>query len=689
MFGKFAIEGVLGRGGMAEALKCRLSGPGGFDKVVVVKRILPNLVSEPEFVDMFRDEARIAANLSHPNVVQVFETDEIDGIPYIAMEYVHGLTLQRLIRASTFSPKLGAMARIIADVAEGLHYVHNARDRQGNPLWLVHRDVSPANIIISTDGVPKLLDFGVAKAEEKSANTRAGVLKGKPRYMSPEQLQGVELDARSDVFSLGICLYEATTYRSPFNRGQNNDAATMRAILEGDFAKPTDLLPDYPKALEEIVLWALATNPEDRCPAAITLRDRLELFCSTPPFACPRREIAGWVQALAAEAAVNAPSLSAPSYEALRARSRSQSLVTPTPAPVPTSATASATPAHKPGDFDVEVQPVESSNVVTTTKLRLRVLTGFGLAGAMAVGVLLLLLFSNRTTPTVEQTQRPPPRRTVEPPAPPPPTPADSSNAAGAAYLAEAERYLDAQKYAGALELVNRARALNCPDPTLNIRMTALAERIEQGAKLAKGKLLLEDGDVVGAIEAAKAALERDPSNDAAVSLLTQARALQTKQRAASAAPSGKKAPAKAPSKLSVSSTPPAMVFIDGEAIGRSPLDYDVAPGRHSVMVRLKGYGTVETEVQAVGGRTANIVIPLVEERRVDEARAAVSKPNVDPVEPRTGSPKVRVVEDSTAPNVRILDDSPKVRPAVNVLDDDDKPAPKGESAKPKVEVLK
>src|ERR1043166_6944145 len=263
-FGKFAVLEVLGRGGMAEALRCRLSGIGGFDKLVVVKRILPNLSTDPEFVNMFLDEARLAANFTHPHVVQVFEIDEANGIPYIAMEYVHGLTFARMMRAAYRSNNvnIGHTAHVIADIATAVHYVHSAKGPDGEPLNFVHRDVSPANIIVSFDGIAKLLDFGIAKADGRMAHTQSGILKGKLRYMSPEQARGATLDARADVFSLGVCLYEATTFRSPLGNGPLTEVAMLHALLAGNYIKPSEVVPDYPPELERIVMWAIAPRIE-------------------------------------------------------------------------------------------------------------------------------------------------------------------------------------------------------------------------------------------------------------------------------------------------------------------------------------------------------------------------------------------------------------------------------------------
>ena len=180
VIGKFEVLAKVSRGGMAEVYRCRLRGIGGFEKTVAVKRIRAERASDPDFVSMFLDEARLAATLNHPNIVQVFEIGEVGGDPYIAMEYVDGPTFARLVRAARRSDRLhlGHVVKILSDVAAGLHHAHTAVGARGEPLGLVHRDVSPQNILVSREGVPKLLDFGVAKANGRLTETQAGTLKG-------------------------------------------------------------------------------------------------------------------------------------------------------------------------------------------------------------------------------------------------------------------------------------------------------------------------------------------------------------------------------------------------------------------------------------------------------------------------------------------------------------------------------
>src|SRR5262245_18293462 len=211
-FGNYRLVRRIARGGMAEVFLARHLGMEGFERRVAIKRILPHLSEAEEFKSMFLDEARLAAQLTHPNIVHIYDFGRVDEYYFIGMEFVDGVDLGRLIRHARNRPvPFEFAARIFSDVCSGLHYAHNAVDGEGRPLGLVHRDVTPQNVLVTYDGVVKLVDFGIAKAAWQAGRTRPGVVKGKFAYMSPEQVEGRRLDGRSDVFSAGICLYELIT----------------------------------------------------------------------------------------------------------------------------------------------------------------------------------------------------------------------------------------------------------------------------------------------------------------------------------------------------------------------------------------------------------------------------------------------------------------------------------------------
>jgi serine/threonine-protein kinase len=277
--GRYELLVPIARGGMARVWAARMTGQRGFQKLVALKTILPHLAEEPEFERMFLDEARIASGVHHPNVCEIYELGEEQRTLYLAMEWVSGDSLARVLRASgkTEAADPRVMARVIADACAGLHAAHELTDEEGRPLGVVHRDLSPHNILLTADGTAKVADFGVAKAlGQLHEATSAGQLKGKIAYMAPEQVTGAGIDRRSDVFSLGCVLYEATTGQRPF-RG-DGDHQVMHSVLKGEVAPPTSLLRGYPQELERIVMRALSPQPILRYPTAERMRFALEEF---------------------------------------------------------------------------------------------------------------------------------------------------------------------------------------------------------------------------------------------------------------------------------------------------------------------------------------------------------------------------------------------------------------------------
>ncbi|MFI5290963.1 MAG: serine/threonine protein kinase, partial [Polyangia bacterium] len=275
--GKYEIVKRLATGGMAEIFLARVSGLPGFQKMVVIKRILPQLATKSDFIEMFLDEARIAATLQHPNVVQMYDVGVVDGNYFIAMEYLHGEDVRSLMKALYKKEEklpLEHALNILIGISSGLHYAHEKVGFDGKPLNIVHRDVTPQNIIVTYEGGVKLLDFGIAKASNRFGETRFGTLKGKVPYMSPEQCRGDPLDRRSDIFSLGIMLYELTLGRRLY-RGKS-DFEILKQIVEGTVTPPSELDPGYPPALEKIVLRALEKERDKRFQTARELQAELE-----------------------------------------------------------------------------------------------------------------------------------------------------------------------------------------------------------------------------------------------------------------------------------------------------------------------------------------------------------------------------------------------------------------------------
>jgi serine/threonine protein kinase len=276
-FGSYEVLLCIARGGMATVWAARQHGARGFNRLVALKTVLPELC-EPEFESMFLDEARVAARIHHPNVCEIFELVEHQGMLALSMEWVDGETLNTIINSRESQPlDARVAAHIVAQAAAGLHAAHELKDENGLPMQLVHRDVSPQNILISRSGHVKVTDFGVAKAlGDSREETEIGRVKGKLSYMSPEQAESKPLDRRSDVFALGVVLYLATVGLHPFRRvSENRDDQYMR-LLVGDFRRPTSIIAGYPSELEAIIVRAMSREPMDRFATAEEMRLRLQ-----------------------------------------------------------------------------------------------------------------------------------------------------------------------------------------------------------------------------------------------------------------------------------------------------------------------------------------------------------------------------------------------------------------------------
>lgn len=307
-FGRYELLRRIGTGGMAEVFLARQRGAAGFEKKMVVKRILPHLAAEPTFVSMLLQEARLAARISHPNVVQTYDVGQADGGYYIAMEYVKGFDLSMLLRLCARLDRpfpIGLGCRLMADVCAGLHAAHSCVDDQGKPMPIVHRDVSPHNVMVSTDGQVKLSDFGIAKAADSTSGSRTptATLKGKISYLAPEQVnlnQG-PTDARADIFACGLILVQCCTLEHPFKR--DTELATLKAILNDPVPELRAKRPDAPEALQRIVDRALAKGLSERYPDAASMRAELEALVALTGQPATAGELAAWLDDLIGVAA--------------------------------------------------------------------------------------------------------------------------------------------------------------------------------------------------------------------------------------------------------------------------------------------------------------------------------------------------------------------------------------------------
>ncbi len=277
LIGRYELLTRLATGGMAELFLARERGLAGLERMVVVKRILPHLADQPSFVEMFLREARIVARLSHPNVVQIYELGQQERSYHIAMEYIHGSTVREMLLLSQQEGQpmpLEVTVSIVDQACRGLHAAHELKDLDGQPLGLVHRDISPHNLMCTTAGHVKLLDFGVAKSTSANVEaTYSGNLKGKFAYLSPEQCRHEDLDRRSDVFAMGIVLWEMLTMRRLFKR--KTELEMMQAVIEGNVPAPSRFREDVPQGLEEVAFKALATDREERYESVEAMRREL------------------------------------------------------------------------------------------------------------------------------------------------------------------------------------------------------------------------------------------------------------------------------------------------------------------------------------------------------------------------------------------------------------------------------
>jgi serine/threonine-protein kinase len=275
----------------------RLLGEVGFSRTVAIKRVHPNLVHDPDFVAMFVDEARLAARIHHPNVVPTLDVVTADGEMLLVMEYVHGESLASLIRRSQTSGliPLPVCSAILTGILHGLHAAHEAKDEQGEPLGIVHRDVSPQNLMVGADGVPRILDFGVAKASNRMQTTREGTLKGKLAYMAPEQLASLPVTRRSDIYAASVVAWELLTGKRLFV--EPNEGAMIRRILEGAIRPPSAENPSVPPEVDAIILQGLSREPADRFATARQMA--LTLETSAPPALAT--EVARMVEELAGD----------------------------------------------------------------------------------------------------------------------------------------------------------------------------------------------------------------------------------------------------------------------------------------------------------------------------------------------------------------------------------------------------
>jgi len=295
--GHYEMLQLVGVGGMAEVFRARARGPAGASRPLIIKRILPHLASDPRFIHAFVEEAKILGMLHHPNIVSVYDFGEDAGRHYLALEYLDGPSLAEIMdrrhRAKAPLP-IGVAAYLAREICHGLTAVHTLQQSDGTPLNVIHRDVTPSNAMTTRAGAVKLLDFGIAKIDSSVSMTRHGQIKGKAAYLAPEQIKGEAIDFRVDLFALGIVLHELVTLNHLFD-GEGGDMATAYRIIQMPIPPPSQLRPDVPQALDDIVMQALARDVRQRWTSATEMAQALDgvvRACGTT-----REDVAAFVRA--------------------------------------------------------------------------------------------------------------------------------------------------------------------------------------------------------------------------------------------------------------------------------------------------------------------------------------------------------------------------------------------------------
>jgi TonB family protein len=419
-FGQYTLLERIAVGGMAEVWKARMRGVEGFQKTVAIKRILPHMTDNAEFVGMFIDEAKLAAQLTHPNIVHIYDLGKLGRDYYIAMEYVDGRDLRSLLNAGRrkgMPLPLGLSLLIAARVASALDYAHRKRDFEDQELGLVHRDVSPQNVLLTGDGDVKLCDFGIAKAVSKASQTQMGALKGKLQYMSPEQAWGRPVDSRSDLFSLGAVLFEMVTGERLFTG--DSEISVLESVRQGHTRRPSQVDPTVPREVDEIVARALGIDPKDRFQSAGEMKQRLEAALSALSPATSPTDLGLYIRKVmepdTAERAEPLAPTPAPSPGPAEPPAAAPFAAPPPP---PYSPDSYAPDPEMPAEAFQAVTPVGQVEVGEEGGRKSRTLLYAAIAALIVIAILTFFFLNHRKGAT------PPPPTGAAAPAPPVPVPA-------------------------------------------------------------------------------------------------------------------------------------------------------------------------------------------------------------------------------------------------------------------------
>lgn len=604
--GPYELLREVGYGGMGSVYLGRRLGLGGFHKWVAIKTIHPHLAKEAGFVTMFLDEARTAASMQHPNVTTVFDVGEADGTYFLAMEYLHGEHLGVFQDTGAIDPHLAA--HTIARAAEGLHHAHEITDERGVPRGLVHRDVSPHNIFLTYDGHVKVTDFGIARAEGRLAKTtETGRIKGKCAYMAPEQVQAQPLDRRADLFALGVVLWELTTgerlYVAP------TDAQVLLAILREDPREPSWLVPDYPPALEAIVMKCLAREPDDRYASCAELARALDAFVATASRPVGASELAALMHERFESLRRDKDRLLRGASTPGVANALAETVATDAPAPASTPAiTVDASPRPAPSE-------PSGPMALPTKRARGVLFAGLGVLGI--VGVVLGVSLGGPERATVRVQSEPSGGRVTLDGAPiPGVTPLVIEDVEQGRHRLEVELEgfvphdvtIDVDREAVELRYPMRSADASARDETARVDG---ADEAPQGTVVATPI----------AAAATPVAPTPTPSNDVDEPSVTTTSEMRSTPRPstprrserARATTSAEPTPSAGRATLSLLTEPWATVRIGGRDYGRTPLfARDVPAGRLQIELRARGEGDVVTRtVDAAVGQAVSLRVTL------------------------------------------------------------------------------
>ncbi|RME20328.1 MAG: PEGA domain-containing protein [Deltaproteobacteria bacterium] len=568
-FGRYYLVDKVATGGMAEVFKAKSFSHGGFEKLLVIKRILEHLSDNEEFVEMFIDEAKITVSLQHPNIVQIYDFGRINDNYYLSMECVEGKDVKGILRKLAQRRKLlpTEFAVYIAhEMAKGLYYAHTKVDSEGRPLRIIHRDISPSNILVSYTGEVKIADFGIAKAESSAYDTQDGVLKGKFEYMSPEQASGAELDHRSDIFSAGIILHEMLTGRRLFKT--DSDVKTLEKIKAVDILPPSALNPNVPARLDDIVMKALARDPDDRFQDARELQQALLEFSYPATPDLTRESLAHFMQELFAQ-----------EIEDERARLAEGTRV---------AAEMYAAEPH-PDDGDWQMAATTASGTLATRPSRWPLLVAL-VAVIVLAGALVVVL-------------------TREPHPPPPEQPEQPTTASLQLRIlppdAQATIYLDDQQIGTGTELLKEGLP-----PGRSVKLRVVAEGYREWSDtvdLVAGERLRQQVRLDPIVEPTPDDSEPTEGSGAADAAVVTPPVPAESPPAEPSAPQVVVEPVSVDARF-VSDPPGAVVLVDGRRVGTTPLTWtDGTPGRsYSVRYELDGYEPVEfsARLPSSGSRT-------------------------------------------------------------------------------------